>query len=128
MMKKILIIDDDQDLVRSFQVLLEGNNYEAITAGDGKSGLEKLRAEKPALLILDVMMGSNLEGYNLLHLIKNEPNISQIPIILLTGMIDALGVNLISAVEDEELFSKVVFRDKPIEPAALLELIADLLK
>jgi two-component system, OmpR family, alkaline phosphatase synthesis response regulator PhoP len=128
MEKKILMIDDDQDLTRSFQVLLESQNYTVYIANDGQAGMQRLRNERPDLLILDVMMGTNLEGYDLLHLIKKEPALIHIPIILLTGMIDAMGVNLISAVEDEEMFPNVVFRDKPIEPSELLELVAKMMK
>ncbi len=74
------------------------------------------------------MMDTNLEGYNLLHLIKKEPEYKEMPIILLTGMVDQLGVNLYSAVEDEKMLPNVRFQDKPIDPLLLVELIEDMLK
>ena len=127
MKKKILLIDDDKDLVRSFQVFLENKGFEVITSADGTEGFSKLKNEKPDLLVLDVMMRSNLEGYNLLHQIKKQPEYMNFPIILLTGMVDTLGVNLYSGVEDETLFKNVQYQDKPIDPLALVELIEKML-
>ena len=128
MKKKILLIDDDEDLVRSFQVTLESKGYNVITVSNGKEGIKKLRDEKPDLLVLDVMMDTNLEGYNLLHIIKKEPEYKKMPIILLTGMVDQLGVNLRSGVENEKLLPNVCFQDKPIDPLILVEIVEDMLK
>jgi CheY-like chemotaxis protein len=127
MKKKILLIDDDQDLQRSFQVSLESNGYIVITAPDGNEGFEKLKKEKPDLVVLDVMMDTNLEGYSLLHKIKQEPENKGLPIILLTGMADQLGVNLFSAVENIAILPNVRFQDKPIDPMFLMELIYEML-
>ncbi|MFH0760468.1 MAG: response regulator [Bacteroidota bacterium] len=127
MNKRVLIIDDDEDLLRSFQVTLESQGFAVITSESGINGLALLRSEKPDLLVLDVMMKTNLEGYNLLHLIKKEPDFKKLPIIILTGMIDQLGVNLVSGVEDEVLFPNVWFQDKPVDPLFLAKMIEDIL-
>ncbi len=127
MKNKILLIDDDEDLLRSFQVMLESKGFNVITSSDGKDGYIKLKNENPDLLVLDVMMITDLEGYNLLHVIKQEPVYKKIPIILLTGMIDKLGVNLVSGVEDEVMLPNVHFQDKPIDPQVLAKMIQDLL-
>ncbi|NHZ86055.1 MAG: response regulator, partial [Planctomycetia bacterium] len=63
MPKKIMIIDDDIDLVEAMRITLETDNYEVIDAQEGQKGLEKLKKEKPDLLILDVMMGTLDEGF-----------------------------------------------------------------
>lgn len=128
MKKKILLVDDDLDLLRSFQIYLENKGYIVFTASDGKEGFTKLKEEKPDLLVLDVMMDTNFEGYNLLHRIKEEPANKTLPIIILTGMKDQLGVNLYSGVEDVPILPNAYFRDKPIDPLALAELIQELLK
>ncbi|MGA2407115.1 MAG: response regulator [Bacteroidales bacterium] len=128
MKKKILLIDDDEDLLRSFQVTLENYGFDVITGFDGKNGFLMLKNDKPDLLVLDVMMNTNLEGFNLLHVIKKEPEYKKLPIIMLTGMRDLMGVNLYSAVEDESLFPNVRFQDKPINPHYLLEIIEEMLK
>lgn len=126
--KKLLLIDDDEDLVRSFQVILEHHGYTVVTAYNSKDGFEKLKDEKPDLLVLDIMMNTNLEGYNFLHVIKKDPAYRKMPIIMLTGMRDQLGVNLYAGVEDEELFPKVRYQDKPVDPLLLVEMIGDMLK
>lgn len=124
----ILLIDDDEDLLRSFQVNLEIFGYNVVTAPNSDEGLIILKNEKPDLVVLDVMMNTNLEGFNFLLRIKNELEYKNLPILLLTGMSDQLGVNLFSAVEDVEILPNVRFRDKPIAPLELGELIEDMLQ
>ncbi|MCK9398939.1 MAG: response regulator [Bacteroidales bacterium] len=128
MKKKILLVDDDEDLLRSFQIILESKGFGVITANNGKDGFLKFKSEQPDLLVLDIMMNSDLEGYNLLHTIKKEPEFKKMPIIMLTGMRDQLGVNLYSAVEDESAFPHVRYQDKPIDPLKLAEMIGDMLQ
>lgn len=126
MKKKILLVDDDEDLIRSFQIILESKGFSVITAHNGSDGLLKFKNEVPDLLVLDIMMNSDLEGYNLLHTIKKEEAYKDIPIIMLTGIRDQLGVNLYSAVEDESAFSNVRYLDKPIDPLLLAEKIGEM--
>jgi CheY-like chemotaxis protein len=127
MKQKILLVDDDPDLLRSLQVILESKGYEVITTQDAKTGHSILKTEEPDLLVLDVMMSSELEGYYLMQKIKKEEEYKNLPIIMLTGMKDQLGVNLYSAVEDTDLFPNVRFRDKPVEAMPFLEMIKDML-
>ncbi len=127
MNKKILLIDDDEDLLRSFQVNLEIYGYEVVTAPDSREGMHMLENEKPDFIVLDVMMNSNLEGYNFLHQIKARAEWKQTPVLMLTGMVDQLGVNLLSAVDDENMFPNVRFHDKPIAPLDLVEIIEEML-
>ena len=67
MLKKIMIIDDDIDLVEAMRITLETDNYEVIDAQEGQKGLEILKKEKPDLLILDVMMGTLDEGFHIAY-------------------------------------------------------------
>lgn len=60
--------------------------------------------------------------------IKNDPEYKKMPVILLSGMSDQLGVNLCSDMEDESLFPNVNFQDKPINPHLLVGIIGDMLK
>ncbi len=128
MKRKVLLIDDDQDLLRSFHINLEIIGYEVTTATDSEEGLKSLKKEKPDIIILDVMMKTNLEGYNFLHKIKEEPEYKMIPVLLLTGMTDQIGVNLYSVVEDVKALPNVRFQDKPIPPIKLVEIIEDMIK
>jgi DNA-binding response OmpR family regulator len=127
MSEKILLIDDDQDLLRSLQVILESNGYQVVTSDDAKIGHALFQTEKPDLLILDVMMKSDLEGYYLMQRIKKEKDNHQLPIIMLTGMKDQIGVNLYSAVEDESLFPNVRFQDKPVDAQSFIQIIKEML-
>lgn len=74
------------------------------------------------------MMNSNIEGYDSLNVVKKDPDHGGMPVIILTGMRDKLGVILISDEEDEKLFLNVHFDDKPINPHLLVEIIEDMLK
>jgi CheY-like chemotaxis protein len=128
MKRKVLLIDDDQDLLRSFHINLEIIGYEVTTATDSEEGLKSLKNDRPDIIILDVMMNTNLEGYNFLHKIKEDSEYKTIPVLLLTGMADQIGVNLYSAVEDVKALPNVRFQDKPIPPIKLVEIIEDMIK
>jgi CheY-like chemotaxis protein len=128
MKRKVLLIDDDQDLLRSFHINLEIIGYEVTTASDSEEGLKSLKNDKPDIIILDVMMNTNLEGYNFLHKIKEDSEYKTIPVLLLTGMADQIGVNLYSAVEDVKALPNVRFQDKPIPPIKLVEIIEDMIR
>ena len=88
--KKILIIDDDIDLVEAMRLTLESADFEVIDAQDGKKGLEKVSTNSPDLVILDVMMGTQDEGFHVAYQIRNNSETSDIPLIMLT----ALGLSL----------------------------------
>ena len=90
----ILLIDDDQDLVESTKVILESQDFSVLTANSGKQGIEELKKNKADLIILDIMMDTNLDGYNTLHFIRKEDYGKDIPIIMMTGIAEAMGVNL----------------------------------
>jgi DNA-binding response OmpR family regulator len=127
MKPKILLIDDDQDILRSLQVILESNGFSAITCDDAKKGLSLLQTEKPDLLVLDVIMKSDLEGFYLLQKVKDDKNFEQLPIIMLTGIKDVLGVNLYSAVEGDSSLPNVHYLDKPVDVPSFLGLIREML-
>ena len=84
MAKKILAVDDERHIVRLVQVNLERQGYEVITAFDGREALEKIESEKPDLVILDVMM-PYMDGFEVLQAIRKNPDISTLPVIMLTA-------------------------------------------
>ena len=85
----ILVVDDDPDLVDMVSTKLEANNYRTAKAYDGLEAWEKIRQEKPALIILDVMM-PNKDGYVTCEEIKQDPNYRDIAVVLLTAVVDKL--------------------------------------
>ena len=81
---KVLVCDDERHIVRLIQVNLERQGYEVVTAFDGKEGLEKIRAEKPNLVVLDVMM-PYMDGFEVLKTLRKEPETENLPVIMLTA-------------------------------------------
>lgn len=81
---KVLVCDDERHIVRLIQVNLERQGYTVVTAFDGKEGLEKIRAEKPDLVVLDVMM-PYMDGFEVLKNLRKEPETESIPVIMLTA-------------------------------------------
>lgn len=81
---KVLVCDDERHIVRLIQVNLERQGYQVVTAFDGKEGLEKIRAEKPNLCVLDVMM-PYMDGFEVLKALRREPETENLPVIMLTA-------------------------------------------
>jgi two-component system, OmpR family, alkaline phosphatase synthesis response regulator PhoP len=81
---KILVCDDERHIVRLIQVNLERQGWEVVTAFDGKEGLEKIKAEKPNLVVLDVMM-PYMDGFEVLKSLRREPDTEALPVIMLTA-------------------------------------------
>ena len=125
--RDILIIDDDKDLTRSLQAILEEHQYNVDFANDVETGMEKLNTRKPDLLILDVMMASDLEGHKLAHTIKGDPKNKDRPILVITGMMDTMGVNIRDAFEDIDDLPHVLMLDKPFETEELLSTLEQLM-
>lgn len=82
--KKILIVDDERDLVELIGLNLQRNGYEVVTAHDGSTGLELARRQHPDLIVLDVMM-PGLSGRDVTLALKGDPDTSNIPILMLTA-------------------------------------------
>jgi len=124
---KILIIDDDVDLLASTKLFLESKNYEVETAINSNIGLGILKTFHPDLIILDIMMDTKLEGFNFLNELKSDDNFKEIPIIMSTGMSKSIGVNMRAAIEDIDSLPKTKFIDKSGDWEELLEAIKELL-
>lgn len=84
MTKRILLVDDEKDLVETLTYRLEANNYEVIPAYDGQEGLNKAKSEKPDLIILDLML-PKMNGYEVCQLLKFDEKYKHIPIIMFTA-------------------------------------------
>jgi len=82
--KKILVVDDERDLVELISVNLQRNGYEAVAAHDGATGLDMARKQRPDLVILDVMM-PGLSGRDVTMQLKGNPETANVPILMLTA-------------------------------------------
>lgn len=119
-MPKILVVDDEMQLITMVQMRLEANGYEVITANDGQEGLEKAKSENPDLIMLDVMM-PKMDGYKVCGLLKKDTRYSKIPVILFTARAQQ---------GDHEVGKEVgadAYITKPFEPPVLLAKIEELL-
>ena len=117
---KILVVDDEIYIVHILDFSLGMEGYEVVTALDGEQALEKLKSDKPDLIVLDIMM-PKLDGYEVCKAIKSNPETRQIPVILLS----AKGRNV-----DQKLGFDVGADDyitKPFSPRKLVERINQLL-
>jgi len=103
--KKILVVDDDKNLVRSLKYQLGKRGYSASAAYNGKLALEKVGSQPPDLILLDIMM-PEMDGYELMKALKHKPETSRIPILVMTGVeIDGSRVKALS-VGATEYFTK----------------------
>jgi two-component system, OmpR family, alkaline phosphatase synthesis response regulator PhoP len=84
MPKKILAVDDEKHIVRLVEVNLQRAGYNVVTAYDGREALEKVKSEKPDLVVLDVMM-PYMDGFEVLKNLKADPETAEIPVIMLTA-------------------------------------------
>jgi DNA-binding response OmpR family regulator len=124
-MAKILVVDDDPDLVESVTMILESRNHEVIQAYGGIEGLEKAKAEKPDAIILDVMMPDK-DGYEVCKELKGDPEYSEIPILLLTAVVSQIPSSTYTSRMGMETEADD-YIDKPVEPGELAKLVERLL-
>lgn len=114
--KKILVIDDDVDILDSIALILEKNGYEVAKAGSGEEGKQKYHSETPDLILCDLMMEEIDKGFNVAEEINREN--PDIPIILLSSAADSTYTNV-----DINKAGFAAAIQKPVNPEALVKLI-----
>ena len=130
---KILIVDDDPDIVEALKMTLEANHYQVYTAANGTEGLNQVKAVEPDLIILDVMMDTITEGFQVSYQLRNPDPKSEytpyakIPILMLTAIVEKKSMKF-STQKDGDFLPVDDFVEKPIRPQALLEKVKKLLK
>jgi CheY-like chemotaxis protein len=120
MSHKILIIDDDIDLVEVLRIVLEKHGYAVIDAQDSERGLRMIKRENPDLIILDVIMQTEDEGFALAKQIRSDPEIAGIPIIMFTAVCQQTGYVYN---KNEDVLPVDEFIEKPVMPTTLINLI-----
>ncbi len=81
---KILVVDDEPNIVQTLQDRLEMNEYEVVTAGNGREGLEKFEQEQPDVILLDVIMPI-MDGHEMLEVLRKRPTGQNVSVIMLTA-------------------------------------------
>ncbi len=129
MAKKILIVDDDPDVVLFLSTVLQDNGYATVEASDGRDGLQKARDELPQLILLDLMM-PHKSGIALLSELKEDDRLKAIPVIMVTGVTGETGIDFESflAARPREASPDGPPRpdgylEKPVAPERLLALV-----
>jgi len=125
-MQKILIIDDDKDFQDAVRMVLEDHGFNVASAYGPEEGMAKVKSENPDLLILDVLMPTNYEGFDVARKIREELKMKELPILLLTAVHTEKQVPYRFA-PHEEYLPVDYFLDKPVKPSVLLEKVNELL-
>ena len=147
MAKQVLIIDDDQDIVRSLSLALTEHGYDPVPAYDGNEGLQKVRQAKPDLIVLDVMLPER-SGFGVFSRLKRDEQYRDIPVLMLTGVSGVLDEleshkdeipekphlplretlkKKIRELREEGLVRPEMFVDKPIEPDSFIAKVQQLI-
>lgn len=124
--KKILLIDDDAELVESNRMMLETLGYEVRSACDGSSGYDAATSFRPDLVILDVMMAYQTEGFDVARRIHATPELETTPILLVSGIVNEKELGSSLRPEMQSLPVRKVL-GKPIDPRKLIREIEKLI-
>ena len=122
MVPKILIVDDDPDILEAGRLVLEREGYEVTCASSRAEGMQKVGEVSPDLLILDVMMQSPDDGFVMAQDLRRDG--CKLPIMMLTSVGAAVGM---SFDKDDEMAPVDEFQSKPIDPAVLVAKVKSLL-
>jgi len=123
---RILIIDDDPDFVKATKIVLESKDYQVLAAYDGLEGIEKVKEERPDLIILDIIMPKE-DGFKVCEALKADPELTKIPVIILTSLSQRWGEVTFSVTQGLMLEAED-YIDKPVTPEELLKRVEKRLK
>ena len=122
-MSKILIVDDDPDIVEAGRLVLEKEGYEVDSGSNYADGMKQVEAFQPDLLILDVMMEEPDDGLRFAREMRRKGH--TIPILMLTSVNAAMGLSI---GKDDEVVPVDEFQEKPVDPANLVDKVKRLLQ
>lgn len=128
---RVLIIEDDLDLTEAMRMILEANKYEVETASSGAEGLRKVKKVKPDLIILDIMLETDTEGFHVAYKLKNQDSNSEfaefrnIPILVVTAISEKTHLRF-NPQKDQEFLPVEGYIEKPIVPKDFLDKVNSL--
>lgn len=125
-MAKILVVDDEPDMVNMIKAALESASHQVVTAYNGQEGIEKARKEKPDAIVLDIMMPVK-DGFVACKELKEDPLCKDIPILILTAVSEHFANTRYAKSMGLDLDAED-YIDKPIDPKVLLARLEKLLK
>lgn len=123
---KIFVIDDDEDHLLATQLALEAHGFEVYTTTDAGEGIEKVLSDPPDLLILDVIMETAYQGFEVARALREQHQVRELPIIMLSNIHSLKKVPYRFA-PDETYLPVDLFLDKPVDEEVLVRTIRDVL-
>jgi len=129
MQKNILIADDDIDVVTFVSTVLEKSGYKVIGAKDGEEALEKIKANRPDLIILDILMPKQ-SGIKLYRELKTDQSLKDIPVVILSGISKRTFLRSQEALTEfggEAVPEPEVYIEKPVEADDLAQTVSEVL-
>ncbi len=120
-MQKILIVDDQPEIRELVKITLQNENYAIIEASNGREAVDKIKKEKPNLVLLDIMLPEDIDGFEVCSQIKNDNNLKNIFIVMLSSHGSKEDIKKGKSVGADDYFIK------PFSPLQLIEKVEDLL-
>ncbi len=124
MSKKVLMIDDDPEFVEAISNLLDAKGYDVHTASNGKEGVAAAKAENPDIILLDVMMTTKHEGFDVARELHEDATTKETPIVMMTGIRKEMNLPFGFEPDDAWLPVKQVL-EKPVKPENLLNAVQE---
>jgi CheY-like chemotaxis protein len=124
MAKKVLMIDDDREFIDAITNILDAKGYDVVSATDGKDGVAKAKKENPDIILLDVMMTTKSEGFDVARDLQKDAKLKSVPIILITGVRKEMSLPFGFEPDETWLPVKGVL-EKPVKPDVLLRTIEE---
>lgn len=125
--KKILIVDDDADIVESTKVVLEAKGYKVSSAGNRQNALAQIKEVMPDLIIMDVMLEKMSDGFDLSRELKSDEKYKKIPMLMVTAIGDRTGFRFSEMAGDKVWLPVDDYAEKPIKPEELISKVEKLL-
>jgi CheY-like chemotaxis protein len=122
---KILVVDDDPDFVEIMRTILESNDYNVVTAANGEQALAQVKAQRPDLMLLDIMMSSVLDGLNVSEQLALDPEARFMPVIMVSSIAETPYAHVFPMGEQPHMDA---WMSKPVDPKVLLAKVAELLR
>ncbi len=125
---RILLVDDDDDYIEATTLVLEANGYDVVAAHDGKEGFEKAKSELPQIILVDLMMNTINEGYELVRDIRSDDRFGEVPLIMISAAHQVEEFKNANFAPDDVWFPIDTFMDKPVDFKVLLGHLDKLIK
>ena len=124
MNKKVLVIDDDSEFVDAMTNVLDAKGYAVDSAPNGKEGIAKAKKNKPNIILLDVMMTTKSEGFDIARELHQDKELKDVPIVMITGVRKEMSLPFGFEPDDTWLPVKNIL-EKPVRPDVLLRTVEE---